>query len=148
VAFPEIGFALDGGGPAPLSCDSGQLARALTNLIKNAAESVTARTAAGCGPPGRIDIAISPGDTAITIRITDNGVGFPAEDRERLLEPYVTTRARGTGLGLAISAKIIEEHGGTLELADNPAGQGAAVIIRLARQLAAAADPASVLATA
>jgi two-component system nitrogen regulation sensor histidine kinase NtrY len=148
VAFPEIGFALDKGGPAPLLCDSGQLARALTNLIKNAAESVGARLAAGAGPPGRIDIGIASSDAGITIRIADNGIGFPAEDRERLLEPYVTTRARGTGLGLAISAKIIEEHGGTLELADNPAGQGAVVIIRLARSGTAAANPASVLATA
>lgn len=148
VAFPDIGFALDDGEPALLSCDSGQLARALTNLIKNAAESVTARIAAAAGPPGRIAIAISSSEGAIAIRITDNGVGFPADDRERLLEPYVTTRARGTGLGLAISAKIIEEHGGTLELADNPAGQGAAVIIRLARSVTAAANPASVLATA
>jgi two-component system nitrogen regulation sensor histidine kinase NtrY len=63
----------------------------------------------------------------------------------RLLEPYVTTRARGTGLGLAICAKIVEDHGGQLELADNPApppdGPGALVIARISRHLAAEPQP-------
>jgi two-component system nitrogen regulation sensor histidine kinase NtrY len=56
--------------------------------------------------------------------VTDNGIGLPTESRERLTEPYVTTRARGTGLGLAIVKKIIEDHGGTLELGDAPKERG------------------------
>jgi two-component system nitrogen regulation sensor histidine kinase NtrY len=137
VAFPAIRFSLTGETSAPLVCDRQQLSRAVTNLIKNAAESVTARHEASGGDGGTIAIAIADGADAVELSITDNGLGFPAEDRARLLEPYVTTRARGTGLGLAITAKIIEDHGGRLVLDDNPAGQGARVIARLARVLAA-----------
>ena len=57
------------------------------------------------------------GDKA-RISISDNGKGWPKENRHRLLEPYVTTREKGTGLGLAIVARIIEQHGGTVELID------------------------------
>ena len=52
----------------------------------------------------------------------DNGKGLPRENRQRLLEPYMTTREKGTGLGLAIVKKIVEDHGGGLELHDAPAG--------------------------
>jgi len=54
----------------------------------------------------------------VRIAISDNGRGWPKENRQRLLEPYMTTREKGTGLGLAIVAKIIEQHGGTVELID------------------------------
>ena len=63
----------------------------------------------------------------VVIEVTDNGKGFPTEGRQRLLEPYMTTREGGTGLGLAIVGKILEEHGGGIELADNPAGRGGRV---------------------
>ena len=63
----------------------------------------------------RVDVA--PGDARVTIRISDNGIGLP-EDRAKLFEPYVTTREKGTGLGLPIVKKIIEEHGGSLQLVD------------------------------
>ena len=63
----------------------------------------------------------------LVIDVTDNGKGFPAEGRQRLLEPYMTTREGGTGLGLPIVSKILEEHGGRIELADNPAGRGGKV---------------------
>ena len=59
--------------------------------------------------------------------VIDNGKGFPAMNRQRLLEPYITTRSDGTGLGLPIVAKIIEDHGGRLELLDAPSGRGACV---------------------
>ena len=78
------------------------------------------------------------------IDVTDNGKGFPTEDRQRLLEPYMTTREGGTGLGLPIVAKILEEHGGGIELRDNPAGRGGLVRMWFparrppAKQLAAA----------
>jgi two-component system nitrogen regulation sensor histidine kinase NtrY len=171
VAFPAIRFSLDVADAtvcARLVCDRQQLARALTNLIKNAAESVTARTERdaelgaeqGVERPGEIAISVTADDEYACIRIADNGLGFPAEDRARLLEPYVTTRARGTGLGLAIAAKIIEEHGGQLELADNPgpvsgpgsapAAPGALVVARISRHLLehpASGQPAAAIAT-
>ena len=63
----------------------------------------------------------------VVIEVTDNGKGFPTEGRQRLLEPYMTTREGGTGLGLAIVGKILEEHGGGIELLDNPDGRGGRV---------------------
>lgn len=147
VAFPAIRFSLAVDDDAALVCDRQQLGRALTNLIKNAAESVTARLERDAEQglperPGEIAISVASDDEFACIRIADNGLGFPAEDRARLLEPYVTTRARGTGLGLAIAAKIIEEHGGQLELTDNAAAAtGAMVVARISRHLA---DPAAI----
>ena len=141
MAFPDIGFVVTGVSDAPLVCDRQQLARALTNIIKNAGESVVARlereTAAGCiGAPGRIEIGVVDARSAVTVTIIDNGVGLPAEGRDRLTEPYVTTRVRGTGLGLAIVRKIIEDHHGLLTLGDAPGG-GAAIRVRLSRAMAA-----------
>ena len=66
----------------------------------------------------------------MTIEVEDNGVGLPARDRDRLTEPYVTTREKGTGLGLAIVKRILEDHGGELELTDARSGQGALAILR------------------
>jgi two-component system nitrogen regulation sensor histidine kinase NtrY len=63
----------------------------------------------------------------LVIDVIDNGKGFPVEGRQRLLEPYMTTREGGTGLGLPIVSKILEEHGGGMELADNPDGRGGRV---------------------
>ena len=141
VGFPAIRFAATGDAGPPLVCDRQQVTRVLTNLLKNAAESVTARidreTAAGTTPvEGRIDIVMSDDGHAVTVTITDNGIGLPTEGRDRLTEPYVTTRVRGTGLGLAIVKKIIEDHGGSLELGDAP-GSGAVVKARFGRGLAA-----------
>jgi two-component system nitrogen regulation sensor histidine kinase NtrY len=104
------------------------------NLLKNAAESVAARLEREPETAGRIDIEILDGPDAVCVTIADNGVGLPVESRERLTEPYVTTRARGTGLGLAIVKKIVEDHGGALELDDAPGG-GARVRVRLSRRL-------------
>ena len=143
VAFPAIRFTLAGTTELALVCDRQQLGRALTNLIKNAAESVMARVERdGEGAaPGLIGISVAVDADFVAISVADNGLGFPVEDRVRLLEPYVTTRARGTGLGLAICAKIIEDHGGQLELADNPDGPGAMVIARISRHLASEPQP-------
>ncbi len=143
VAFPAIRFTLGGETDLALVCDRQQLGRALTNLIKNAAESVVARIERDGedSEPGLIAISVAADADMLRISIADNGLGFPAEDRMRLLEPYVTTRARGTGLGLAICAKIIEDHGGHLELADNPDGQGALVIAHLSRHLVPELQP-------
>ena len=141
VAFPTIAFSVTGSAPEPLVCDRQQLARALTNLIKNAGESVTARIDRDMaqGSPtrqGMIEISIVETQDAAIVTVTDNGIGLPVESRERLTEPYVTTRARGTGLGLAIVKKIVEDHGGTLELGDTPGG-GAFARARLSRGMVA-----------
>ncbi len=63
--------------------------------------------------------------------VIDNGTGLPQDKRNRLLEPYVTTREKGTGLGLAIVGKIMEEHGGGIELNDAPDGRGAWIRLRI-----------------
>ncbi len=158
IGYPTINFRLDAPGNLPgLECDRRQITQALTNLLKNAAEAVLARveadelhaeqsgTAAPAVIPGEIVLAAKLGTGVeagqLVISVTDNGVGLPLEQRDRLTEPYVTTRARGTGLGLAIVKKIVEEHGGTLELGDAPAsgGAGRGAVARLHFDLAAAA---------
>ena len=76
----------------------------------------------GTLPPGQVDLSLEVHDDRVAIIIADNGNGLPQEERDRLTEPYVTTRAKGTGLGLAIVKKIMEDHGGELVLEDRPAG--------------------------
>jgi two-component system nitrogen regulation sensor histidine kinase NtrY len=104
-----------------LSCDSRQVAQALVNLMKNAAESIHLRTGEGL-PPGTIMVTLTEPDGDIVLAVEDNGRGLPAEGRERLTEPYVTTHAKGTGLGLAIVKKIMEDHHGELVLEDRDGG--------------------------
>jgi two-component system nitrogen regulation sensor histidine kinase NtrY len=82
----------------------------------------------------------------VAIVIEDNGVGLPAKDRDRLTEPYVTTREKGTGLGLAIVKRIMEEHGGVLTIQDAPGHRGAQVILQFARS--ETSDPAAAPAAA
>ncbi|MFQ5347498.1 MAG: ATP-binding protein [Rhodothalassiaceae bacterium] len=125
--------------PLQLVCDGRQLAQALTNLVKNAAESIEARRAECGGEPGRIAVSLARIEDAIEIRVADNGRGLP-ENIDRLVEPYVTTRAKGTGLGLAIVKKVVEDHGGTLVLANRDDG-GAEVRICLSITRLAAREP-------
>ncbi len=122
------------------------LSQAVTNIIKNGTEGIAAVPEAERGP-GRIILSVtilagdsslggheSPGRAAgrqAVIDIVDNGRGFPVENRQRLLEPYVTTRREGTGLGLAIVAKIMEDHGGGIELRDAEGHRGAHVRLHL-----------------
>jgi two-component system nitrogen regulation sensor histidine kinase NtrY len=107
-----------------LSCDAQQIGQALTNLLKNAAEAIDARIAAAgsAEPPGRIHLTLRESEDDVVLAIEDNGRGLPDQGRERLTEPYVTTRARGTGLGLAIVKNIVEDHGALLQLDDRPGG--------------------------
>ncbi|MBC8130019.1 MAG: PAS domain-containing sensor histidine kinase [Rhizobiaceae bacterium] len=124
-----IVFATDYG-EAPLtgSFDIRLLSQAFGNIVKNAVESVESSDVA----EGRILIRARTAGGQHMIDFIDNGRGFPVEDRDRLLEPYMTTREKGTGLGLAIVRKIIEEHGGTIELDDAPEqAQGAMVRVVL-----------------
>ena len=109
-----------------LACDGRQVGQALTNLLQNAADSIDSRRADGSTVPGVIELRIEMATRRIAIAVDDNGRGLPAQQRERLTEPYVTTRTKGTGLGLAIVKKIMEDHHGNLLLDDRPGG-GASV---------------------
>jgi two-component system nitrogen regulation sensor histidine kinase NtrY len=126
TSTPEIRFRLDIPGATRLPCDARQVSQALVNLLKNAAESIQARD--GAGPPGEIAVRLNDADGQVALIVEDNGRGLPTEGRERLAEPYVTTRAKGTGLGLAIVKKIMEDHGGELVLDDRDGG-GARVML-------------------
>ncbi|WP_299816349.1 PAS domain-containing sensor histidine kinase [uncultured Jannaschia sp.] len=124
-------------GPVAAEFDLTMMGQAFTNLIKNAGEAIESRQEeANADVPRRVAVTMEPGETHIEIRIADTGIGLPA-DRARLFEPYVTTRDKGTGLGLPIVKKIVEEHGGTLELRDaapDPTGhKGAEAVVRLPR---------------
>ncbi len=127
TATPDIAIELDLP-PAPLrlSCDSRQVSQAVINLLKNAAESIQARD--GDAPPGRIILRGKREEGLVELAVEDNGRGLPQDGRERLTEPYVTTRAKGTGLGLAIVKKIMEDHNGELVLEDREGG-GARVVL-------------------
>jgi two-component system nitrogen regulation sensor histidine kinase NtrY len=121
--------------PMPARFDRRLMSQALTNLIKNAAEAIAAVPSAELGK-GSIKVFAARDRGDIVIDVIDNGIGLPKENRSRLLEPYVTTREKGTGLGLAIVGRIVEDHGGSIELrdaADRIAGQrGAWVRVRFA----------------
>jgi two-component system nitrogen regulation sensor histidine kinase NtrY len=126
VAHPNIAFALAAPDPAlSLVCDRRQLGQAFTNIVKNAIEAVEARWGEGAG--GEVRMAIACEQDRVVLTVADNGIGLPAE-RERLTEPYMTTRAKGTGLGLAIVEKIVEDHLGQMSFADR---EGGGAIVRL-----------------
>jgi two-component system nitrogen regulation sensor histidine kinase NtrY len=115
------------------------ISQALTNIIKNASEAIASVPTTERGRGCIRVIAARDGDD-ITIDVIDNGIGLPKENRNRLLEPYVTTRDKGTGLGLAIVGRILEEHGGRIELRDvsekHPGERGAWVRMRFATERA------------
>ncbi len=141
VASPELQVEMaepDEG--AVLSVDERMVGQALANLLKNAAEAVSARMAVEPEPAGRIVARLVHGPAGIDLEVEDNGVGLPARDRDRLTEPYVTTREKGTGLGLAIVKRIMEDHGGALILTDAREGRGALTILRFPHS--ATASPA------
>jgi two-component system nitrogen regulation sensor histidine kinase NtrY len=142
TAAPEIRFELDLPTPAlvRLACDARLVSQALVNLLKNAAESIQSRH--GEAPPGLIALRLRESAQQTTVIVEDNGRGLPKEGRERLVEPYVTTRAKGTGLGLAIVKKIMEDHGGELLLEDRDGG-GARVVLVFNRVEARAAPRAA-----
>lgn len=105
-------------------CDARQIAQALTNLLKNAAEAIDARpeSVGEALPRGEIGLSLTIAGGLVILSVEDNGKGLPVEERDRLTEPYVTTRSKGTGLGLAIVKKIMEDHRGELTLSDRPGG--------------------------
>jgi two-component system nitrogen regulation sensor histidine kinase NtrY len=126
VAHPRVRFVF-AGDDARLTCDRGQMGQALTNVVKNAVEAIEAK---GLGGEGEVAVTVSAdASDTVLIEVADTGAGLPVE-RDRIQEPYMTTRARGTGLGLAIVRKIVEDHLGTISFSDRPGG-GTLVTIAL-----------------
>ncbi len=125
IASPQIFFELDmPEEPITMECDGRLVSQALTNLLKNACESIAARSAEQDDGQGRVVLTVSLEGERLSLSVEDNGIGLPSEHRHRLTEPYVTTRTRGTGLGLAIVRKVVEDHGGELVLSDVKAARG------------------------
>jgi two-component system nitrogen regulation sensor histidine kinase NtrY len=127
VSRPDIAFELDlPETPVVALSDRRLLAQAVTNLVKNASEAIDSavETDASRASSGRIVAKVRTKGQRVQITVIDNGCGLPKENRERLVEPYMTTREKGTGLGLAIVQRITEQHGGTLTLADAPKRNG------------------------
>ena len=121
--------------PMPARFDRRLVSQALTNIIKNATEAIAAVPPGELGK-GEIGVYAARDGDDVVIDVVDNGIGLPKANRSRLLEPYVTTREKGTGLGLAIVGRIVEEHGGSIELRDAaekiPGQRGAWVRVRFA----------------
>jgi len=141
ISKHHVGLVRDFG-DAPLigAFDGRLIGQAFANIIKNASEAIEARLVkeqeAGESQDlvlGRILVKARMQNDMIIVDVMDNGIGLPSEQRQKLLEPYMTTREKGTGLGLAIVRKIVEEHGGVLELHDAPvefSSQGAMIRMR------------------
>ncbi|MFT6580825.1 MAG: two-component system nitrogen regulation sensor histidine kinase NtrY [Alphaproteobacteria bacterium] len=119
-----------------VNCDGRQISQAMTNLLQNACDAIDGNAKSTPGPDagsdiagnddrvhkGRIVLTLELRENAVAIVVEDNGKGLPRENREKLTEPYITSRAKGTGLGLAIVKKIMEDHDGRLALEDGANG--------------------------
>lgn len=124
VAHPGVSFILQPPeGDFPMVCDRRQLGQALSNLVKNAVEAIESRRARGEHnlSGDKVELRVRNEGEQLVVDVMDTGIGLP-EDRERLTEPYMTTRVRGTGLGLAIVKKIVEEHLGEIAFLDRSGG--------------------------
>jgi two-component system nitrogen regulation sensor histidine kinase NtrY len=120
VATPNVRFHLEVDDPLPpFICDRRQIGQAFTNLLKNASEAISSKTENSAGD---VSVSIRLQNDLLVVDVVDTGCGVPPELRERLFEPYVTTRQRGTGLGLPIVKRIVEDHVGRLELHNLPEG--------------------------
>jgi two-component system, NtrC family, nitrogen regulation sensor histidine kinase NtrY len=147
VSRPEINFKIEGDSQTVYGLfDARMMGQAVGNLIKNATEAIDGLHEKEVDPKtkGNVFVRISLEDNNALLDVIDNGKGFPDTDRQRLLEPYMTTREKGTGLGLAIVKKIIEDHGGSLELADAPSNTGFAsgAMVRLVLPVMQTEQPA------
>jgi two-component system, NtrC family, nitrogen regulation sensor histidine kinase NtrY len=153
VANPAVSFEFEAPDTLPeLVCDRRQLGQAFTNILKNALEAIEQQGAVKEKEQHKIDMRISESEAkTITLTVSDTGIGLPAE-RDRILEPYMTTRKSGTGLGLPIVKKIMEEHGGTINFSDRDGGGTVVTMVftpATAEELAAlgGAQPQSLLET-
>jgi two-component system nitrogen regulation sensor histidine kinase NtrY len=118
VAHPELDIETEfREEPLRAQFDRRLISQAVTNIVKNATEAIEQVQKEELGK-GRIDVVVSREGEDVLIDVIDNGIGLPKVARSRLLEPYVTTRAKGTGLGLAIVGRVLEDHGGRIELKD------------------------------
>jgi len=118
VGHPDLDIEADiKQDPLRAQFDRRLISQALTNIIKNATEAIEQVPPEELGK-GRIDVVAARENDDIVIDVIDNGIGLPKVSRARLLEPYVTTRQKGTGLGLAIVGRVLEDHGGRIELKD------------------------------
>ncbi len=125
-SFPTVSLELDQD-VGEVAADVVRMRQVLHNLIRNALEALDGRT------DGRVIVATGISGTGdVELIVSDNGPGLDPETLDKIFEPYVTTKAKGTGLGLAIVKKLVEEHGGRVT-AENAAGGGAAVHVRLPR---------------
>src|SRR3954466_8070405 len=136
VGHPDIHIEADiKEEPMRAQFDRRLISQALTNIIKNATEAIEAVPPGELGK-GRIEVIAAREHEDIVIDVVDNGIGLPKLSRARLLEPYVTTREKGTGLGLAIVGRVLEDHGGRIELNDaadmRPGQRGAWMRLRFA----------------
>jgi signal transduction histidine kinase len=137
---------VDRNGKVGALCDRMLLRNVLANLVENA---VQAADGVGRKPEIRIAVSESPAERGARLTVDDNGPGVPADARERIFDPYVTTKEHGTGLGLAIVRKIVLDHGGDVHVEDEPSPLGGARFVvtlptlegaRTTRPRAAAAD--------
>jgi len=118
-----------------IKCDGRLVGQAMTNILKNAVESIEAREEqggkAGIEPveAGFIRVRVAQDQDRTIISVEDNGLGLPQEQKDRLMEPYVTTRSKGTGLGLAIVRRIMEDHGGSVRIADRSPNGARAILV-------------------
>jgi two-component system nitrogen regulation sensor histidine kinase NtrY len=134
VGHQGVNYALvtESEGPIRIQCDRHQFGQAITNILKNAYEATEVK-AHNAEPDyrGKIVVTVEEDEDSLHVAIEDNGIGLP-QDRDRILEPYVTNREKGTGLGLAIVNKIVEEHGGEMTFSSLESG-GTRVSMRFAR---------------
>ncbi|MBZ0119440.1 MAG: HAMP domain-containing protein, partial [Sandaracinaceae bacterium] len=125
----DIAVGVEQRGELPvIRADREQLTQVLVNLVQNAADAARARHGSH---GGRVLVQLSPCEEGVRIAVVDNGVGVPLDERERIFEPYYTTKATGTGLGLAIVHRILSDHGGSIDVEDGLDG-GAAFVVTLA----------------
>jgi two-component system nitrogen regulation sensor histidine kinase NtrY len=153
VAQPDIEITIVE--PLPdikVVCDGRLLGQALGNVLKNGGEAIASRLLRDHGteevgnfegPAGHLRVSAEAEDGFLTISVEDDGIGLPEKDRDRLTEPYVTTREKGTGLGLAIVKRILEDHGGDFYLSDAITLSGARATLRLPRLQAGQDNPQS-----
>jgi nitrogen fixation/metabolism regulation signal transduction histidine kinase len=138
-AHPEWQKALqiERHGPIAALCDRMLIRRVLANLVENAMQ---AAEAAGRVPAVRISLA--NGESSASLVVDDNGPGVAEESRERIFDPYMTTKEHGTGLGLAIVRKIVLDHGGDVRVAETPSPLGGArFLVTLPVARSASSDP-------
>ncbi|MEJ5975980.1 ATP-binding protein [Novosphingobium sp. PS1R-30] len=133
VSRPDIDFRFSAEDAiTTIACDRHQFGQAMTNVLKNAVEAIEAKAKAESADfRGMIAVTMANVRETVVVAIEDNGIGLP-QDRERIIEPYVTTREKGTGLGLAIVNKIVEEHGGDMSFTAIEGGGGTRVTMRFA----------------